>query len=334
MEFNKDVLKIDCEKVSGQIEDFIRDSLKNFFRMKGIVIGISGGIDSAVAAALSVRAIGAKRVYGVILPERDSNPVSREYAQKFAGSLGIEYDEVEITPVLEAYGVYAKRENIVKKYLPDPGDNYKFRLTLPQDLLDRDRINAYHLEVLKEDGSVVSERLSHEDFLGMMAANDIKQRTRMTQLYYEAEKRHYIVCGTTNLAETMQGFYVKFGDGGVDIEPLAPLYKNQVYQLGMYLGVPDEILERTPSPDTYSFPVSDKEFYFCMTYEMTDLILYAISHDIPMEETAGVLGLTLEQVERAWNDLQRKRKVTEHLRSLPPAPKLDLRLPVREENSR
>ena len=155
-----------------------------------------------------------------------------------------------------------------------------------------------------------------------MAANDIKQRTRMTQLYYEAERRYYIVCGTTNRAEAIQGFFVKYGDGGVDIEPIAPLYKNQVYQLARHLNVPQEIIDRTPSPDTYSFVVSDAEFYFCMPYELLDLMLYAIEHDVPQSEVAPVVGLRSEQVDRAWKSLVRKRAVTEHLRVLPPSPEI------------
>jgi NAD+ synthase len=208
----------------------------------------------------------------------------------------------------------------VKRYFPDLEGDYQFRLTLPQDLLDRDRINVYRLEVKAPDGSTKATRLSREDYLGMIAANDIKQRTRMIQLYYAAEKRHYIVCGTTNLPEALQGFYVKYGDGGVDIEPLAPLYKNQVFQLGRYLGVPKEILHRTPSPDTYSYVVSDQEFYFCMPYDMIDLILYAMEHNVTKEKAAKALGITMEQLERAWRDLERKREATEPLRQLPPTP--------------
>ncbi len=324
MTFSWDVMTIDAEKVSREIAGFIRDQVKNFFKKRGIVIGLSGGIDSAVAGALSVKAIGPKRVYGVLLPERDSSPKSHDYGRKSAESLGIEYSTVEITPILERYGVYSKRDAVVKKYFPELIGEYKFRLTLPQDLLDRDRINAYSLDVQKEDGSIVSARLSHSDYLEMMACNDIKQRTRMTALYYEAERRNYIVCGTTNRAETAQGFFVKFGDGGVDIEPLTPLYKNQVIQLGRHLGVPKEILSRTPSPDTYSFEVSDKDFFFCLPYDTVDMLLYSQEHSISKEEAAEVLGLEMEQLERAWNDLERKREATQHLRVMPPVPDIDI----------
>ncbi len=320
MEFTKDVLNIDPEKIASQIESFIRDQLKNFFRRKGIVIGLSGGIDSAVAASLAVRAIGEKRVYGMLLPEKESNPISREYGQMMAEHLGIDCHEVEITPMLESFDVYETRDAIVKKIFPDLDPPYKFRLVLPQDLLDRDRLNVYHIEVQLPDGDVRRERLSHKNYLGLMAANDIKQRTRMIQLYYEAEKRYYVVCGTTNRSEALQGFFVKFGDGGVDIEPLADLYKVQVYQLGAYLGVPEEIISRTPSPDTYSFEVSDEDFYFCMPYSILDYMLYGVEKNIPKSQVAEMLQLSGEQVERAWKDLSRKRELTEHLRQPPPAP--------------
>jgi len=320
MEFSKDILKIDAEAVSNKLVDFIRDRLKNFFHRRGIVIGLSGGIDSAVAAALSVRAVGPKRVFGVLLPEKDSSPKSKNLGKLMAESLGIEYTETDITPMLEVFGVYSKREAIVKKYFPDLGDDYTFRLSLPQDLLERDRLNVYYLEVKRDGGEVMKVRLSHEDYLEMMAANDIKQRTRMIQLYYEAERRYYIVCGTTNRSEAVQGFFVKYGDGGVDIEPLSILYKDQVYQLGRHLGVPEEILSRMPSPDTYSFEVSDKDFYFCLPYDQVDLILYALEHGIDKNKVAEALGLEIEQLERAWNDYERKFKATEHLRQMPPVP--------------
>jgi len=188
-------------------------------------------------------------VSGLLLPERDSNPLSRVYGRTMAESLGIECSEVNITPVLESFGVYEKRDAVVRKIFPDLEPPYKFRLVLPQNLLDTDRLNIYHIEILNADGTNEARTAFGRETSWNSWRRTISSRGRgMTQLYYEAERRYRVVCGTTNRPEAIQGFFVKYGDGGVDIEPIAPLYKNQVYQLGKFLGVPEEIIARTPEP--------------------------------------------------------------------------------------
>jgi len=141
----------------------------------------------------------------------------------------------------------------------------------------------------------------------------------MIKMYYYAEKANYIVAGTTNKTEVMQGFYVKFGDGGVDLEPIAHLYKKQVYQLARHLGVIDEIICRPPSPDTYSLPVTDEEFYFCLDYELLDLLLYAYEKNVPFDDISNTLGLEKEQIERIFRDFKSKERATWHLRQMPPS---------------
>ena len=137
-------------------------------------------------------------------------------------------------------------------------------------------------------------------------------------LYYYAEKMNYIVCGTTNKTEVIEGFFVKYGDGGVDIEPLSHLYKDQVYQLSEHLGVIREIIDRAPSPDTWSFRVSDEEFYFRIPYEILDLLLFAWEYNIPTVRVCEVMDLGEEQVTRAMRDFNSKYNATRHLRQLPP----------------
>jgi NAD+ synthase len=185
--------------------------------------------------------------------------------------------------------------------------------------LEKDRLNFHSITIEDPDGHRRTKRVSGKDWLEISACQNIKQRTRMIQLHYYADKNNYVVAGTTNKSELMQGFFVKFGDGGVDIEPIAHLYKTQVFELGRYLGVIDEILNRSPSPDTYSLPVTDKEFYFCLDFAILDLLLYAYEKDGPIEEVSKALDLKQEQIERVFKDFRAKDRATWHLRALPPS---------------
>lgn len=318
VDFSKDILKIDSSGEVEKICHFIREmTLKNFKR-KGVVVGLSGGIDSAVTAELAVRALGKERVLGVFLPEKESNPISLEYGQKQAAKLGIETVRVEITEHLQSLGMYQRRNSVIKRIIPAFEDHFKFHITLPQNLLEKDRLNYHSITVEMKEGEKIIRRLSGTDWLEISACQNIKQRIRMIHLYYFAEKNHYIVGGTTNKTELMQGFFVKYGDGGVDIEPLSHLYKTQVYQIANYLGVIQEIIDRPPSPDTYSLPVTDKEFYFCIDYELLDLLLYAYEHKVPRQEVGKALNLDESQIERAFRDFRAKEQATWHLRALPP----------------
>jgi len=317
MDFHKDILRLDCGSEVDRICAFIVQQVREVKR-NGIVVGLSGGIDSALCAALCVRALGKDKVFGLILPEQESNPISAEYATKHAKELGIETETVDITPTLEAFGTYQKRDEVIRGVFPEYDSASKSKITLPADLLSKDSLNFFTLKIDDGKGNVKTARLNKKMLNGIVAATDTKQRTRMMHLYYYAEKMNYIVCGTTNKTEVIEGFFVKYGDGGVDIEPLSHLYKAQVYQLSEYLGVIREIIERAPSPDTWSFEVNDEEFYFRMPYATLDPLLYAWEHDIPTERVCEVMGLTEEQVNRAMRDFNAKYKATKHLRQLPP----------------
>jgi len=319
MEFTRNILKTDSEAEIQRISSFIREmTLKNFKR-RGAVIGLSGGIDSAVTAELCVRALGKDKVLGLLLPERDSNPVSLEYGRKQAKKMGIEATTVDITDNLMALGVYDKRNGVIKRLFPEFDDTYRFHVTLPQNLLQKNRINYHCLTIDGGNGNKKTKRIPAKDWLEISAFQNIKQRMRMIQLYHHSEKHNYIVAGTTNRAEVMQGFFVKFGDGGVDIEPIAHLYKTQVYALARHLGVIQEIIDRSPSPDTYSLPVTDKEFYFCLDYELLDLLLHAYKKEIPSDDISKALDLTQAEIERVFKDFRAKERATWHLHQPPPS---------------
>ncbi|MFX0195925.1 MAG: NAD(+) synthase [Candidatus Hodarchaeota archaeon] len=319
MEFNKDILKIDPEEETEKISRFIHEMTLKDFKRRGVVVGLSGGIDSAVVSELCVRALGKERVLGIFLPEKESNPISIQYGQKQAKKMGIETLTVNITENLKSFGTYQRRNAVIKRILPKFDDSFKFHITLPQNLLEIDRLNYHSITIDDEKGTGETKRISGTDWLEISACQNIKQRTRMIQLYHHAEKNNYIVAGTTNRSEVIQGFYVKFGDGGVDLEPIAHLYKTQVYQLAHYLGVIKEIINRPPSPDTYSLPVTDKEFYFCLDYELLDLLLYAYENNVTSNTISKTLDLTEEQVERAFRDFRAKEQATWHLRQMPPS---------------
>ncbi|HUU69064.1 MAG TPA: NAD(+) synthase [Planctomycetota bacterium] len=316
--FSKDVLRLDTEAEVNRLCKFLQDRVLAHYKRKGVVVGISGGIDSAVVTALNVRAFGAERVLGVVLPEKESNPISAPLARRLAGKFGVPIVETDLTPILAALGVYRHKDLIIGRLAPGYAPEAdKTKISLPANVLDRAAYNVFTLTVQKPNGTSHSVRLGADDFREIESVQNMKQRVRMVQLYHHAERLHRVVCGTTNKTEADQGFYVKYGDGGVDIEPIAHLYKTQVYDLGRCLGVTDEILNRMPSPDTWSGGVGDEEFYFRMPFEMLDLLLYAWNNAIPKTDIRGVLNLTEEQIDRAFGDFEAKSRATWHLRTMP-----------------
>jgi len=318
MRFHKNILHIAPQEASEEICEFIRKVVLDEFKKEGVVVGLSGGIDSALVSTLSVKALGKANVLGVILPEKESNPISQAYANRLAKKLEIQTETINITPALESLGVYEKRNLMVKKVFPEFSEDHRFKIGLPQNLLESSRYNFFVLKIIDKDGNEKTARLNKNQLLEMVAATDMKQRMRMIHLYYFAEKNNYLVAGTTNKTEYSQGFFVKYGDGGVDFEPIAHLYKTQVYQLAPYLHIPQEIIKRTPSPDTFSAPVSDQEFFFCLPYDLLDLLLYAWEHKIPYSEIEPVLDLKEEQIVRAFKDFDSKLRATAHAAKLPP----------------
>jgi len=319
MQFHKNILDIqNIDSVETDLQNFIKDQVFDKFKRKGTVVGISGGIDSALTCALCTKAIGKDNVLGVLMPEKDSSPESAIYARNLCEKLGVRFVTIDITNILDSFNVYNTREQIIKKYFPSFTNQDKYRIVVPNRLASNSSISLPHLEILDEKNQTHKIRLSLHDYLDLTAATNIKHRTRMAMLYYYAEKSHFVVAGTTNKSELVQGYYVKYGDGGVDIEPLAEIYKTQVYQISGRLGIPDEIINRKPSPDTWNFEVSDEDFFFGLPYRTLDLIWYASENNISPEIISAELGLTLEQLERIMDDQKKKWKSSQHMREMPP----------------
>jgi NAD+ synthase len=316
MEFDLNALKINPAEEARKTADFVAECVTSVYRRKGVIIGLSGGVDSAVMSAIAVQAVGKDKVVGLVLPENESNPVSRQYAVRHAEILGIEFREIDITPTVDSVVSYSGRDEYIRELVPSYSTGCKYNITLPTDLLDRDSFNFYVLQVELPNGTVEKKRLKPQEFRTITSFASIKIRARMIHLYAEAERRSLMVAGTTNRTEFILGDFCKYGDGGTDIEALAHLYKNQIYQLAEHLDVIPEICNREPSPDTFSLPVNDQEFFFRIPFDKLDFLLYAWEHQIPLDQTAKELGLSNEAVERAFKDFASKNLATKHLREM------------------
>ena len=332
-EFSRNALQIDPERETERIVTGLRREVHRVMRRRGACVGISGGIDSAVVLALAVRAFGADRVAAVMMPEIDSDPLSEELARELADRCGVQPIKETISDALEGFGCYRRRDDAIRRVFPDfdADAGYKAKIVLPSNLLDEDTLNVFSLTVVAPDGSETVLPLPAPEYLQIVAASNFKQRTRMSMLYYHAELRNYAVIGTANRNEHDQGFFVKYGDGGVDVSAIGHLYKTQVYQLAEYLDVPESIRRRTPTTDTYSAHCTQEEFFFRLPFETMDLLWYAQNAEVPVDEVARVMGLTELQVTRAMRHFATKHRNTEYLRMRPsslaeptPRPRLSL----------
>jgi NAD+ synthase len=306
---SRDMLAIDPEQEIEKIAQVIRRTVRGTMRRRGAVVGVSGGIDSAVCAALSVRALGSANVLVLLMPERDSSALSKRLGRKLADAFSIPCVEEDITPMLEGARCYERQLDAVTHVFPEYGAGWKNKVVLPS-ILDGDRLNVSRLTVQSPAGEFMTERLPMDQYCQLVAATNFKQRIRTMMEYYHADRLNYAVCGTPNRLEYDQGFFVKGGDGLADFKPIAHLYKTQVYTLARALGVPEEICSRTPTTDTYSLEQTQEEFYFALPYDKMDICLYSFNNHITPETAADVLGLTTDQVLRVYKDIESKRRAT------------------------
>ncbi|HOU44879.1 MAG TPA: NAD(+) synthase [Anaerolineaceae bacterium] len=312
--FDGHILDLNVEQEVNRITDFLRESILQTLHRRGAIVGISGGIDSSVVLALCVRALGPQRVVGILMPERESSPDSAILAQKLADQFGIATVLEDITGALDGSGCYQRRDEAVRRIFPAYGPEWKLKITLPGSLLDQETLNVFRLTVVTPDGEEMTQRLPVQEFLQIVAASNFKQRTRMAMLYYHAELHSFAVVGTPNKNEHDLGFFVKYGDGGLDVSPIVHLFKSQVYQLAKYLDIPEEIQERVPTSDTYSAGSTQEEFFFRLPFRILDTIWRGMELGYSPDEIASALNLTPEQVNRVMDDIQRKQRTTEYLR--------------------
>jgi NAD+ synthase len=310
-------LRIDPAVTVHGVADTLRRQVGEILRRRGVVVGMSGGVDSSVSVALAVHALGPERVLGIFMPECDSDPLSLELALRWATTLGITHITEDIAPILDACGCYRRRDEAIRRLVPEFSPGWQCKLALPGARLDDDRLNVYHLVVRSPDGESRTVRLPPREYREVVAATNFKQRVRKMLEYFHADRLHYAVLGTPNRLEYDQGFFVKGGDGLADVKPIAHLYKSQVYQLAEFLGVPDEIRTRPPSTDTYSLAQTQEEFYFSLPLRTMDLVLAAKNAELSAAVTAKALGYETEQIERVFRDVDRKRATTRYLHAKP-----------------
>jgi len=309
--FGTEALRLDADAEIARIAAALREQVFERLRRKGVVLGLSGGIDSSVAAALCARALGAERVLALLMPERDSSAESTALGRLVAGALGIAAELEDITEVLEAAGCYRRRDESIRRVIPEYGPGYRCKIVLPE-LAQGSAYRLFSVVAEAPDGRQMTARLSPEAYRGVVAATNFKQRVRKMMEYFHADRLGYAVVGTPNRLEYDQGFFVKNGDGAADLKPIAHLYKSQVYQLAEHLGIPETVRLRPPSTDTYSLAQSQEEFYFSLPYREMDLCLYGLNHGIAPAEVAGATGLPGRTVELVFRDIEAKRRATRY----------------------
>ncbi|NOU18143.1 MAG: NAD(+) synthase [Bacteroidales bacterium] len=317
--FNKEILRFnDPEKAANNIVQKIQHTVLETLKRNGGVIGISGGIDSSVTLALAVKALGSKNILGLILPEKDSNPESKQLALKLSDAFGVQTIEEDITQALEGFGCYRRRDEAVRSIFPeyDPC-YYKMKIGINQTGLNQNLPPVFSLTIIDPAGQNKSKILPAKEYLQIVAASNFKQRCRMAMLYYYAEQKYYAVIGTPNKHEVNQGFFVKYGDGGADVMPIGHLYKNQVYQIAEFLGIPKEIIERTPTTDTYTAEQTQEEFFYQLPFDEMDLIWYGYENKIEPEIVGKTLNKSEREIKIIYSNFERKQKTTEYLRTPP-----------------
>jgi NAD+ synthase len=316
MRFSRAVMDLDLDATAARLCGELRGAVRKL-RRRGVVVAVSGGVDSACVAALASRALGPARVHALLMPERESGAESTRLGQALCDTLGVERTVEDITPILEAAGCYRHRQEAVRSVFPAFEAGMRWKMVLDRDRLMLGRLSIFSVVVELPGGETRAFRLTPESYLRIVAATNFKQRTRKMIEYFHADHLAFAVAGTPNRLEYDQGFFVKLGDGAADIEPIAMLYKSQVCALARHLGVTEEIVRRAPTTDTYSLAQSQEELYFSLDLHRLDLLLWARDHGVAPENAAPELGMTPEHVRRVYQDIDRRRRAAVYLHAPP-----------------
>lgn len=315
-DFSQETLAIDLAQEAERIATYVRNGLRNQLKRRGIVIGVSGGIDSSVTAALAVKALGKERVFALEMPERHSADETTSLSRTVIDYLQIDSLRVDITSILSSIGFYQFYDDAIRQVIPEYGNGWKSKI-VTSNILENKGFSLLSVVAQSPDNQITKARLPLKPYLEIVAATNFKQRTRKMLEYYHADRLNYAVAGTPNRLEYDQGFFVKLGDGAADIKPIAHLYKTQVYQMAEYLGIPEEIRKRPPTTDTYSLSQGQDEFYFSLPYQKMDLCLYGKNNGLEPGIVAAAIGLQPEQVQKVYEDIDTKRSTTRYLHMRP-----------------
>ena len=302
------VLRFDEVLEVNKITKRIREILRSHLKRRGLVVAMSGGIDSSVSAALCVKALGAKKVFGLLLPETDSSSKSLSRGETLAKHLKIDYLTVNIADTLNSIGCYQWRDEAIKEVFPEYENGWKNKIVIKGGI--KGGINHFDLVVQSPGGEIFNKRMGLKSYLQVVAATNFKQRIRKTIEFFHADRLNYGVVGTPNRVEYDQGFFVKNGDGSADIKPIAHLYKTQVYALARFLNLPEEICSATPTTDTYSMPQGQDEFYYSLPYDKMDLALWAHNNNLPVDQLAEMAEISNKQAAFVYKDIETKRRTT------------------------
>ena len=303
-------LEIDCPREYARIIEFIRKTIKDLHK-DGVVIGLSGGLDSSLCAYLLEAAMGRKKVLAVLLPERDSSPVNHEHAHLVANTLGLRTIDQDMTKTLQEIGVY---ELGIKKL---ENEKEVARFTKEQEAMSKILFGGYvYPDMLSElYGADTStkwkffNKLVKKTTYNHFAFQGAKVKLRMVFLYFYAEQRNYAVIGTTDKSEYSIGLYIKYGDGANDIQILQHLYKSQLKQLARYMGLPSEIIDKPHSGDLYgNASHTDK---LGMSYEELDALLYAMDKGYTDEQLAEIVP------RKGVDGIKQLRRVSAFIKRLP-----------------